>query len=47
MPFETRAQTVTRTGIAIVVVLLAGWVALDLLAALAWAIVIAIAEWPV
>jgi predicted PurR-regulated permease PerM len=47
LPFDSRAQAVTRTAIAILVVLLAAWVARDFLVALTWAAVIAIAAWPI
>jgi predicted PurR-regulated permease PerM len=47
LSFDSRAQMVTRTAIAIVVVLLAAWVARDFLVALTWAAVIAIAAWPI
>jgi predicted PurR-regulated permease PerM len=47
LPFDSRARAMTRTAIAILVVLLAAWVARDFLVALAWAAVIAIAVWPI
>jgi hypothetical protein len=47
LPFDTRARTVARVAIAILVVLLAAWVARDFLVALTWAAVIAIAVWPI
>ena len=47
LPFDSRARTVARVAIAIMVVLLAAWVARDFLAALTWAAVIAIAVWPI
>jgi predicted PurR-regulated permease PerM len=47
LPFDSRAQAVTRTATAILVVLLAAWVARDFLVALTWAAVIAIAAWPI
>src|ERR1700730_9879225 len=43
LPIDARARLVTRTTFAILVVLLAFWVARDLLSALAWAAVIATA----
>src|ERR1700735_1084950 len=46
-PFDSRARTVARVAIAILVVLLAAWVARDVLVALTWAAVIAIAVWPI
>jgi predicted PurR-regulated permease PerM len=45
--FDSRARAVTRTAIAVLVVLLAAWVARDFLAALIWAAVIAISAWPI
>jgi predicted PurR-regulated permease PerM len=42
-----RTRAVTRTAFAILLVLLALWVASDLLPALTWAAVIAIAVWPI
>jgi hypothetical protein len=42
LPFDSRTQAVTRAAIAILVVLLAAWVARDFLMALTWAAVIAI-----
>jgi predicted PurR-regulated permease PerM len=47
LPIDARARLVTRTTFAILVVLLAFWVARDLLSALAWAAVIAITTWPI
>jgi predicted PurR-regulated permease PerM len=47
LPFNSRVRAITRTAVAILVMLLAGWVARDFLAGLAWATVIAIAIWPV
>src|SRR5258708_19937323 len=47
LPFDSRTRVVTRTAIAILVVLLAAWVARDFLVALAWAALIAITVWPV
>ena len=47
LPFDSRARTVTRAIIAVLVVLLAAWVARDFLVALTWAAVIAIAIWPI
>jgi predicted PurR-regulated permease PerM len=45
--FDSRARAVTRTAIAVLVVLLTAWVARDFLAALIWAAVIAISAWPI
>src|SRR5580704_4680823 len=47
LPFDSRARAVARVAIAILVVLLAAWVARDFLVALTWAAVIAIAVWPI
>src|ERR1700722_6025169 len=47
LPFDSRARTLARVAIAILVVLLAAWVARDFLVALIWAAVIAIAVWPI
>ena len=47
LPFDSRARIVARAAIAILVVLLAAWVARDFLVALTWAAVIAIAVWPI
>jgi predicted PurR-regulated permease PerM len=45
-PFDSRTRVVTRTAIAILVGLLAAWVARDFLVALIWAALIAITAWP-
>src|SRR6202051_5201321 len=47
LPFDSRTRSVTRTAIAVLVVLLAAWVARDFLVALTWAAVIAITAWPI
>jgi predicted PurR-regulated permease PerM len=47
LPFDLRARALTQATVAILVVLLALWVARDFLVALTWAVVIAIASWPV
>ena len=47
LPFDSRTRAVTRTAIAILVIVLAAWVARDFLAALAWAALIAITVWPI
>src|ERR1700728_3275387 len=47
LPFDSRTRALTRAAIAILVVLLAAWVARDFLVALTWAIVIAVAVWPI
>jgi predicted PurR-regulated permease PerM len=47
LPFDSRARAVTRTAIAILVLLLAAWVAHDFLVALSWAALIAITAWPI
>jgi predicted PurR-regulated permease PerM len=47
LPFDLRARALTQATVAILVVLLALWVARDFLVALTWAVVIAVASWPV
>ena len=47
LPMHAPARVVARTVFAILLVLLALWVARDFLASLAWAVVIAVALWPV
>src|ERR1700761_8724235 len=47
LPFDSHARTVARAAIAILLMLLAAWVARDFLVALTWAAVIAIAVWPI
>jgi predicted PurR-regulated permease PerM len=47
LPFDSRERVVLRTAIAILVALLAAWVARDFLMALIWAALIAIAAWPI
>jgi predicted PurR-regulated permease PerM len=47
LPFDSRTGALTRAAIAILVVLLAAWVARDFLVALTWAVVIAITAWPI
>src|SRR5258706_14567827 len=47
LPFDSQARAVARTALAILIVLLAAWVARDFLVALTWAAVIAIAAWPI
>jgi hypothetical protein len=47
LPFDSRARSVARVAIALLVVLLVAWVARDFLVALTWAAVIAIAVWPI
>src|ERR1700730_17975510 len=47
LPFDSRARAVARIAIAVLVVLLAAWVARDFLMALIWAAVIAITAWPI
>jgi predicted PurR-regulated permease PerM len=47
LPFDSRARALTRAAIALVVVLLALWVARDFLVALIWAAIIAITVWPI
>jgi predicted PurR-regulated permease PerM len=47
LPFDSRTRAVTRTAVAILVVLLSAWVARDFLVALTWAALIAITTWPI
>jgi predicted PurR-regulated permease PerM len=47
LPIDTRARAVTRTAFAILLALLALWVASDFLSALTWAAIIALTTWPV
>src|ERR1700716_1424967 len=47
LPLDSRARAGARSAIAILVVLLALWVARDFLVVLIWAAVIAIAIWPI
>src|SRR6202521_3490552 len=47
LPFDSRTRALTRAAIAILVLLLAAWVARDFLVALTWAVVIAITAWPI
>ena len=47
LPIGSRARGVTRTALAILLMLLALWVASDFLPALTWATVIAVTTWPV
>jgi predicted PurR-regulated permease PerM len=47
LPFDSRTRAFTRAAIAVMVMLLAAWVARDFLVALTWAAVIAIAAWPI
>lgn len=47
LPIHAQGRTVARTVFAILLVLLAAWIALDFLPSLAWAVIIAIATWPI
>jgi predicted PurR-regulated permease PerM len=47
LPLDSHARAVTRTAFAILLALLALWVASDFLSALTWAVVIAITAWPI
>jgi predicted PurR-regulated permease PerM len=47
LPFDSYARAVWRTAVALLVVLLAAWVARDFLMALIWAAIIAITVWPI
>jgi predicted PurR-regulated permease PerM len=46
LPVDSRGRAIARTGFAILLFVLACWVAWDFLAPLAWAAVIAITAWP-
>src|SRR5437899_2547670 len=45
--FDSYARAVSRSAVALLVVLLAAWVARDFLMALIWAAIIAITAWPI
>jgi predicted PurR-regulated permease PerM len=47
LPFDSRSRAMPRAAIAILVVLVAAWVARGFLIALIWAAVIAITLWPI
>ncbi len=47
LPIDSRARAATRAALAILLALLALWVASDFLSALAWAAIITITTWPV
>jgi predicted PurR-regulated permease PerM len=47
LPIDSRARAVTRAAVAILLVLLALWVASDFLSALTWAAILAITTWPI
>jgi predicted PurR-regulated permease PerM len=47
LPFDSRSRAMSRAAIAILVVLVAAWVAQGFLIALIWAAVIAITLWPI
>src|ERR1700719_418994 len=47
LPIDSRTRALPRAAIAILVVLLAAWVARDFLVALTWAVMIAITAWPI
>ena len=47
LPIHAQARTVARTVFAILLVLLSAWVAFDFLPSLAWAVILAIATWPI
>ena len=46
LPLHAPARVVARTALAISLVVLSAWIASDFLAALGWAVVLAIATWP-
>src|SRR4030081_1219326 len=47
LPSDSRARAFTRAAVAILLVLLALWVASDFLSALTWAAILAITTWPI
>ena len=47
LPIHAQARTVARTVFAILLVLLSAWVAFEFLPSLAWAVILAIATWPI
>ena len=47
LPIHAQARTVARTVFAILLVLLSAWVAFEFLPSLAWAVILAIAIWPI
>jgi predicted PurR-regulated permease PerM len=47
LPIDSRTRAVARTVIAILLVILALWIARDFLSALTWAMVMAITAWPI
>src|SRR5262245_50419314 len=46
LPLPAPARVVARTALAIMLVVLAAWIASGFLAALGWAVILAIATWP-
>src|SRR5712672_2256174 len=47
LPIDSRTRAVARTAFAILLALLALWVASDFLSALTWAAIIAVTTWPI
>jgi predicted PurR-regulated permease PerM len=47
LPIDSRVRAATRAALAILLVLLALWVASDFLSALAWTAIIAVTTWPI
>ena len=46
LPLHAPARVVARTSLAIILVVLSAWIAFDFLPALGWAVILAIATWP-
>jgi predicted PurR-regulated permease PerM len=46
LPLHAPARVVARTALAIILVILSAWIAFDFLPALGWAVILAIATWP-
>ena len=46
LPLHAPARVVARTALTIILIVLAAWIAFDFLPALGWAVVLAIATWP-
>jgi predicted PurR-regulated permease PerM len=46
LPLHAPARVVARTALAIILVVLSAWIAFDFLPALGWAVILAIATWP-
>jgi predicted PurR-regulated permease PerM len=46
LPLHAPARVVARTALAVILVVLSAWIAFDFLPALGWAVILAIATWP-